>query len=136
MFEYLMPLHSHTHSSILGLPLWLSWYRIHLHCGRSGFKPWVGKNPWRRERIPTPVFWPGEFHRLYSSVQFSSVTQSCPTPCNPMDCSTPGLPVHYQLLEFTQTHVHQVGDAIQSSHPLSFPSSPVLNLSQHQGLFK
>ena len=53
------------------------------------------------------------------SVQFTSVTQSCLTPCYPMNCSTPGLPVHHQLLEFTQTHVHQVGDAIQPSHPLS-----------------
>ena len=70
------------------------------------------------------------------SVQFSSVSQSCPTPCNPMRCSIPGLPVHHQLLESTQTHVHWVGDVIQPSHPLSFPSPPALNLSQHQGLFK
>ena len=67
--------------------------------------------------------------------QFSSVAQSCPTLCEPMDCSTPGLPVHHQLPEFTQTHVHRVGDAIQTSHPLSSPSPPALNLSQHQGLF-
>ena len=72
----------------------------------------------------------------HPSVQFSSVTQSCSTLCDPMDCSTPGLPVHHQLPEFTQTHVHWVGDAIQPSHPLSSPSPPVLNLSQHQGLFK
>ena len=69
-------------------------------------------------------------------VQFSSVTQSCSTLCDPMDCSMPGLPVHHQLLEFTQTHVHWVGDAIQPSHPLSSPSPPGFNLSQHQGLFK
>ena len=56
--------------------------------------------------------------------------------CDPMNCSTPGLPVHHQLLESTQTHVHWVGDAIQPSHPLSSPSPPALNLSQHQGLFK
>ena len=56
--------------------------------------------------------------------------------CDPMDCSTPGLPVHHQLLELAQTHVHRVGDAIQPSHPLSSPSPPALNLSQHQGLFK
>ena len=68
--------------------------------------------------------------------QFSSVAQSCPTLCDPMNCSTPGLPVHHQLLEFTQTHVHRVGDAIQPSHPLSSPSSPAPNPSQHQGLFK
>ena len=71
-----------------------------------------------------------------SSAQFSSVTQLCLIPCNPMDCSTPGFPVHYQLPEFTQTHVHWVGDAIQPSHPLSSPSPPAFNLSQHQGLFK
>ena len=68
--------------------------------------------------------------------QFSSVTQSCLTLCNPMDCSTPSFPVHHQLPEFTQTHVHWVGDAIQPSHPLLFPSPPAFNLSQHQGLFK
>ena len=70
-----------------------------------------------------------------SSVQFSSVTQSCPTPCDPMNHSTPGLPVHQQLLEYTQTKVHWVDDAIQPSHPLSSPS-PALTLSPHQGLFK
>ena len=68
--------------------------------------------------------------------QFSSVTQLCLTVCNPMNCSMPGLPVHHQLPESTQTHVHRVGDAIQLSHPLSSPSPPALNLSQHQGLFK
>ena len=69
------------------------------------------------------------------SYQFSSVAQSCQTLCHRMNCSTPGLSVHHQLLEFTQTHFHWVGDAIQPSHPLSSPS-PALNLSQHQGLFK
>ena len=69
-------------------------------------------------------------------VQFRSVTKSCPTLCDPMNCSTPGLPVHHQLPESTQTHVHWVGDAIQPSHPLSSSSSPALNLSQHQGLFQ
>ena len=63
---------------------------------------------------------------LFSSVQFSSVTQSCPTLCDRMDCSTPDFPVHHQLLEFTQTNVHWVGDAIQPSHPLSFPSPSAL----------
>ena len=71
-----------------------------------------------------------------NSVQLSSLDQSCPTLCDPMDCSTPGLPVHHQLLESTQTHVHRVGDAIQPSRHLSSPSPPALNLSQHQGLFK
>ena len=70
------------------------------------------------------------------SFQFSSVTQSCPTICDPKHCSTPGLPVHHQLLELAQTHVHRVGEAIQPSHPLSSPSPPAFNLFQHQGLFK
>ena len=69
------------------------------------------------------------------SVQFSSVAQSCLTLCNPMSCSTSGLPVHHQLLESTQTHVRCVSDAIQPTQPLSSPSPPALNLSQHQGLF-
>ena len=123
------------------------------NAGRPGFDSWVGKIPWRREQLPTPVFWPGEFHGLYSpcgrnvsdtteqlslalSVQFSSVAQSCPTPCDPMNRSTPGLPVHHQLPESTQTHVRWVSDAIQPSHPLSSPSPPALNLCQHQGLFR
>ena len=75
--------------------------------------------------VPVPTPW----------LQFSSVAQLCLTLCNPMDCSTPGLPVHHQLPEFTQTHVHWLSDAIQSSHPLLSPS-PALNLSQHQGLFR
>ena len=66
------------------------------------------------------------------SVQFNSVTQLCPTLCNPMNRSTPGLPVHHQIPEFTQTHVHWVSDAIQPTHPLSSPSPPTFNLSQHQ----
>ena len=70
------------------------------------------------------------------SVQFSSVAQSCPTLCDPMNRSTPGLPVHHQLPEFTQTHIHRVSDAIQPSHPLSSPSPPALNPSQHQSLFQ
>ena len=73
---------------------------------------------------------------IFSSVQFSSVAQSCLTLCNPMNCSTPGLPVHHQLLESNQTHVHRVSDAIQPSHPLSATSPPALNLFQHQGLFQ
>ena len=71
-----------------------------------------------------------------NSVQFSSVTQSCLTLCDPMSCNTPGLPVHHQLPEFTQTHVHQVSDAIQPSHPLLSPSPPAPNPSQHQSLFQ
>ena len=68
--------------------------------------------------------------------QFSSVSQSCPTLCDPMDCSMPGLPGHHQLLELTQTHVHWISDAIQPSYPLSSPSLPTFNLSQHQGLYQ
>ena len=74
--------------------------------------------------------------RRHNALQFSSVAQSCPTLCNPMNRSTPGLSVHHQLPEFTQTHVHQVSDAIHPSHPLSSTSPPALNLSQHQGLFQ
>ena len=95
-------------------------------------KRWVG---WGAEKGKS---WREKYSwGIYSvSVQFSSVAQSCPTLCDPMDCSTPGLSVHHQLLEFTQTHVHWVGDAIQASNPLSYPSPPTFNLSQHQGLFK
>ena len=74
--------------------------------------------------------------RKNSLVQFSSVCQSCPTLHDSMNCSIPGLPVHHQLPESTQTHVHWVSDAIQPSHPLSSPSLPTFNLSQHQGLFQ
>ena len=73
---------------------------------------------------------------LFVYFQCSSVAQSCPTLCDLMNHSTPGLPVHHQLLEFTQTHVYQVGDAIQPSHPLSSPFPPAPNPSQHQGLFQ
>ena len=74
--------------------------------------------------------------RMYVSAQFSSVIQSCPTLCDPLSHSTPGLPVHHQLPESTQTHVHWVSDAIQPSHPLSSPFPPAPNPSQHQGLFQ
>ena len=72
---------------------------------------------------------------LYS-VEFSSVVKSCPTLCKPTDCSIPGFPVHHQLPELAQTHVHLVGDAIQPSHPMLSPSPPAFNLFQHQGLFQ
>ena len=68
-------------------------------------------------------------------LQFCSVVQSCPTLCDPMDYSTPGFPVHHQLPELVQTHVHQVSDAVQPSHPLLSPSPPAFSLAQHQGLF-
>ena len=73
---------------------------------------------------------------LWYISQFSSVTHSCPSLCDPMDCSMPGLPVLHQLSELAQTHVHRVSDTIQPSHPLSSPSPPTFNLSQHQGLFQ
>ena len=83
-------------------------------------------------RLLFPVF----LYCLIHSVQFSSVAQLCLTLCDPMNHSMPGLPVHHQLPESTQIHVHRVGDAIQPSHPLSSPSPSALNLSHHQGLFK
>ena len=72
----------------------------------------------------------------FVQVQFSSVARSCPTLCDPMNRSTPGFPVHDQLLEFTQTHVHRVGDAIQPSHSLSSPSPPASNPSHHHSFFQ
>ena len=80
--------------------------------------------------------WKKEYAFCCWVVEFTSVAQSCPTLCDPMNRSTPGLPVHHQLPESTQTHVHWVGDAIQPSHPLSAPSPPAPNPSQHQGLFQ
>ena len=78
-----------------------------------------------------------DFMLMYEQYnQFSSVAQSCPTLCNPMDCSTQGFPVRHQVLRPSQAHIHRVGDAIQPSHPLSSPSPPAFNLSQHQGLFQ
>ena len=74
---------------------------------------------------------------IYKEIQkFSSVTQSYLTLYNPMDCSTPGFPIHHQLRELAQTHVHRVSDAIQPSHPLSFPSPPAFDIAQHQGLLQ
>ena len=89
--------------------------------------------------LPLPILSRGERQKmslqfLLPSVQFSSVTQSCPTLCDPMNRSTPGIPVHHELPEFTETHVHRVSDAIQPSHPLSSPSPPAPNPSQHQSL--
>ena len=79
---------------------------------------------------------PCGFSIFYIVVQFSSVAQSCPTICDPMNRSTPGTTVRHQLPEFTQTHVHRVSDAIHPSHPLSSPSPPARSPSQHQGLFQ
>ena len=94
---------------------------------------------WKQPRYPSAdggIRKSWYIHTMTYSVQFSSVTQSCLTLCDPMNRSTPGLPVHHQLPESTQTHVHRVGDAIQPSHPLSSPSPPAPNPSQHQGLFQ
>ena len=95
------------------------------------------KDNWKRWTVNNKVS-DSKMTQVYpqSSVQFSPVVQSCLTLCDPMNRSTPGLPVHHQLPESTQTHVHWVGDAIHPSRPLSSPSPPALNLSQHQGLFK
>ena len=73
---------------------------------------------------------------LNDSVQLNSVTQSCPSLCDCMDSNIPGFPIHHQLPELAQTHVHRVGDDIQQSHPLLSPSPPAFNLSQHHGLFQ
>ena len=84
----------------------------------------------------TPGIKPAALMSPELAVQFSSVTQSCPTLCDPMNHCTPGLPVHHQLPEFTQTHAHRISDAIQPSHPLLSPSPPAPSPSQHQSLFQ
>ena len=113
---------------------------------KSKLKPWEttlcspqyqGKlaRVWNDRNIYSPPMSTGYFLER-SSVQFSSVLQSCLTLCNPMDCSTPDLHAHHQFPEFTQTHAQWVSDAFQPSHPLSSPSPPTFNLSQHQDLFQ
>ena len=91
-------------------------------------------------RIGTLSFWEGPVFHCTTAHHFWTVASvsvsQCLTLCDPMDCSTPGFPVHHQLLELTQTHVHRVGDTIQPSHPLFSPSLPTFSLSQHQGLFQ
>ena len=106
---------------------WMVTCQAPLSMGFSRQESWSG--------LPCPP--PGDLPDPdISSVQFSSVAQACPTLCDPMNCSTPGFPVHHQLSELAQTHVHWVRDAIQPSHPL-LPSSPfAFNLSQHQGLLQ
>ena len=90
---------------------------------------------WRVKVTPPTLENYSNGHAFFSSVQFSSVAQQCLILCNPVDCGTPGLPVHHQLLELAQTHIQGVSDAMQPSHPLSPPFPPAFNLSQHQGLF-
>ena len=111
-----------THSSIL------AWRIPKTETGH--YSPWGHKELNTTEQLKTH-----NISLISLCVHFSSVTQSCPALCDPMNYSISGFPVHHQLPEFTQTHVHWVGDAIQPSHPLSSPSIPALNLSQHQGLF-
>ena len=105
----------------------LTWLLARISAGTvdRGLSPTVASSTW--------LAW--TFKGWFGSVQFSSVAQSCRTLCDLMNCSTPGLPVHHQLPGFTQTHIHRVGDAIQPSHPLSSPSPPAPNPSQHQSIF-
>ena len=107
-------------------------YIIHLGVERTFYESFKIQNQQPKRLTGNSIIITNHFK---DSVQFSLVAQACLTLCNPMNCSTPGLPVHHQLLEFTQTHVHRVCDAIQPSHPLSFLSPPAPNPSQHQGLF-
>ena len=100
------------------------------------FSTWLSSTQGEKQSISSNCLKKKQQQHCISSVQFSSVPQSCLTLCDPMDCSMPGLPVHHQLLESTKTQVHWVGDAIQPYHPLSSPPPHALNLSQHQGLFK
>ena len=148
-------------SAYSGLPRWYSSKESACQCRgrrRHGFDLWVRKIPWKRKWQPILIFLPGKipwteepgaycqsmrFQRvghygahMHILHQFSSAAQSCPTLCGPMNRSTPGLPVHHQLPEFTQTHVHRVSDAMQPSHPGSSPSPPAPNPSQHQSLFQ
>ena len=126
---------------------WVIWMnrnkKFMTEVGNSGV---ITKTIYRRDKQPSylnQLVWHSQTHLFISfsyhwliPYQFSSVAKSCPTLYNPMDRSTPGLPVYHQLLEFTQTHLHWISDAIQPSHPLSLPFPPTFNLSQHQGLFQ
>ena len=130
-----------------GLRWGLRLSRIRLQGRKPGFDSWVGRSPGGGNCNPLQYFGLGNpvdrgswrvtgSQRVGHSVQFSSVSQSWPTLCDPMNRSTPGLPVRHHLPEFTQTHVHPVRDAIQPSHPRSSPSPPAPNPSQHQSLFQ
>ena len=94
------------------------------------------ENPHRQRSLAGYSPWGCRESDMTEATQIRSVAQSCPTLCDPMNRSTPGLPIHHQLPEFTQTHIHRVSDAIQLSHPLSSPSPPAPNPSQHQSLFQ
>ena len=114
-----------SHSSKVMLKILQARLQQNMNCELPSVQPGFRKGTGTRDQIVN-----------IHSVQFSSVTQLCPTVCDPMNCSTPGLPVHHQLPEFTQTHVHLVGDAIQPPHPPLSPSPPAPNPSQHQRLFQ
>ena len=135
---YPMDCNSPPASSVPGFPRQEYWSGLPFaspgELSRAGIKTMTLTSPALADGFFTPVS-PGKT-MLEVSVQFSSVAQSCPTLCNPMNHSTPGLPVHHQLPEFTQTCIHRVSDAIQPSHPLSSPSPPAPNPSQHQSLFQ
>ena len=111
-------------SWIYPIPFWEGCSNLHPHQRYA----WVV--------LPLQNTWFITFMLFLTSLQFSLVAQSCPTLCDPVNHSTPGLPVHHKLLEFTQTHIHRVSDAIQPSHPLSSPSPPAPNPSQNQRLFQ
>ena len=122
-------------------PLSMEFSRQEYWSGLPSTSPGASSPP--RNRTPVLLHqgrffttWTTQEALLNSSAQVSSAAQSCPTLCDPMNCNTLGLPVHHQLLEFTQTHVHRVGDVIQPSHPLSSLSPPAPNSSQHQSLFQ
>ena len=112
--------------------------KFHGQRSLAGYSLWGLKESFTTEQERQKSYFPSKrnTYPFTMSVQFSSVAQSCPTLCDPMNRSMPGLPVHHYLLEFTQTHVHRAHDAIQPSHPLSFPSPPAPNPSQHQSLFQ
>ena len=131
---------------------WLSGKESTCNAGDASRRPIpeLGRSSGERKWHTTPVFLPVKSQSMgsqkshinilklsfYNECVKVKVTQSCPTLCDPMNRSTPGLPVHHQLPKFTQTHVHRVSDAIQASHPLSSPSPPAPNPSQHQSLFQ
>ena len=122
---------------------WVRYFRFGDNQMQMKLNWWMGRCQMRGSQVMGNfiyLFFVFNFYNVLlsaiSSVQFSSVAQSCPTLCNPMNCSMPGLPVHHQLPEFTQTHIRRVNDAIQPSHPLSSPSPPAPNPSQHQSLFQ
>ena len=133
LLKYLFTFFSLLYSSIVDLQYYASFGYI-AKCIQQSITKCIAKQVQQSFSIQQSHIFSPDYFPL--SVQFGSVAQSCLTLCDPRNHSTPGLPVHHQLPEFTQTHVHRVGDAIQSSHPLLSPSPPAPNPSQHQGLFQ